>query len=63
MGSVSGQLSPVTLSCSSDADLAQKPIGSLLPGDLAYVASHDGQPEGPLYYLSLVSVADRKSVV
>lgn len=57
MGAVSGQLSPVVLSCVDDADLAQKPIGSLLSGDLAYVASHDGQPEGPLYYLSTTSTA------
>lgn len=57
MGAVSGQLSPVILSCVDDTDLASKPIGSLMSGDIAYVEAHAGTAEGPLYFLSTTSVA------
>lgn len=57
MGTVSANLSPVTLSCVDNADLAQKPIGSLLTGDLAFVESHEATPEGPYFFLNLGSAA------
>lgn len=55
MAAISAQLSPVPLSCVDPVDLASKPIGSLLSGDLAYVASKAGSTEGPLFMLDRTS--------
>lgn len=55
MGAISAQLSPVPLHCIDDVDLASKPIGSLLTGDLAYVESMKSADNGPFYFLDLTS--------
>lgn len=55
MAAISAQLSPVPLHCVDPVDLASKPLGSLLTGDLAFVENMKATTHGPFYYLDIAS--------
>jgi hypothetical protein len=56
MGAVSGDINTGPMACVDDLDLASRPVASKKSGDLAWLASKAGTPEGQLFFLDRDSV-------